>query len=491
MDARRFGLVSAFFLIAALTPGCQLFQPVSSQDSSKPADAKPKDPPEVVKAANASESSASETSKADNADTDPVAAWARNMAKKRASQRQAPSFAGDQAAATPATAELADGAPIGSGAAGGGGVATHSSTALASPPGSASDLSLAAENGESGEVFQPIYPVDVIDRSASHSSASANRAAEKKPAATPAATPSGRQLPLTPARERLGSAADLTATPTPARGTTRKGPVLSGVDARVGGNKKSSAEPTKSARPADFSLNKPESASVADNDFQEMLEAALNSSTDPGFRAQIDKRLIAILAGKYDLARHPLEMASAAQQEMTGRFVESLIAIREGHGGDPASESAKVLEQINVLRDSLQKTSLLTLPTFAICRAVKGFGQYEPLSPPQFAAGRETEFVAYCEIRNFASEKRDGGQFQSRFSMKVAVLYGENQVHSISADDIVDNTRTRRSDCFLSPLIRLPATLAPGDYVARITIHDKIGEKFAETTAKFRVVSKG
>ena len=129
-----------------------------------------------------------------------------------------------------------------------------------------------------------------------------------------------------------------------------------------------------------------------------------------------------MLAGKYENARAPLEMVTQEQQEMAAQFVESLIVIREGHGGDPESEANRVLTRVEALMDSLVPLSELRIPTLELTRAVRGFGQYDVFNPPAFLTGRVCEFVVYCEIENFLSRSLESGGYESQFSMKTTIL---------------------------------------------------------------------
>ena len=55
----------------------------------------------------------------------------------------------------------------------------------------------------------------------------------------------------------------------------------------------------------------------------------------------------------------------------------------------------------------------------------------------------------------------------------------------------LDEIASRRDvgRCPTYALVRLPATLAPGDYVAKVTLVDKLGGKVAENRATFRIVT--
>lgn len=332
------------------------------------------------------------------------------------------------------------------------------------PPAAAPEL---VADGAPGEVFDAKIPV----RSAE--SAQANSSAPRR-----------REVPVR--RENPPATVDVDARAAAAGKSAP--PALGAISVRPG-KREPAAQPVRKSD-AKIALNDPECTSVGGENLKELLDDALAQPGDVSFREQLDRKMLLVMKGESEKAREPFVLASPAQQEMGGRLLEALIAIREGHGGDPGGEAADVLTQVNQLRESLLKVSDLSLPTFAICRAVRGFGQYEPIEPPRFIAGRDNEFVAYCEIRDFVSEPRDDA-FVSNFAMKIAILdRTDDEVHAINADDIVDRCRTRRSDCFLSPLVRLPASLAAGEYLARITIHDKIGKKVAEKLARFRLVAK-
>lgn len=428
MEARRVFCALLATACAAVS-GCAMLQPRSSPTVDKTGDAKRKDPPEVVA------HPASRPAKAQEEESNAIVQWAKGAMKAR----EAP----------PAHA-------------------TH-----APPAGEQPDPSLAADSPP-GDLYEATIPVRT----------------DGAPAATPAAASQGpapaarrevavrREQPESRGEAESGAAAAKTAPP-----------VLGAISVRPGSREpsKTAAKPSEAPRVA---LNSPESAAASGENLKDLLDDALAQPGDSTFREQLDRKMLLVMKGETEKAREPFVLASQSQQEMGKRLLEALIAIREGHGGDPSGEAADVLAQVNQLRESLLKVSDLTLPTFAICRAVRGFGQYDAIDPPRFPAGRDNEFVAYCEIKDFVSEQRDGA-FVSNFGMRIAILdRTDDEVHAVNAEDILDRCRTRRSDCFLSPLVRLPASLAAGEYVARITIHDKIGKKVAEKLAKFRLVAK-
>lgn len=209
------------------------------------------------------------------------------------------------------------------------------------------------------------------------------------------------------------------------------------------------------------------------------------------FREQLDLRLLWAIAGDYERAGEPLTMVSAEQQELAARFVDTRIALREGHMGDLAGAASAAAEQLAQLQESLCRLGDLSVPVLQICSAVRGFGQYDAVEPARFLAGSPGEFVLYCEVRGFASEQRNDGCHYTTFDMTSTILNrGGDTVLQITDTDITDRCRNRRHDCFIPRLVRLPATLSPGGYVAKVTLIDKLGQKVAENRAAFEVVAR-
>lgn len=251
--------------------------------------------------------------------------------------------------------------------------------------------------------------------------------------------------------------------------------------------------PTATMLPADTespAVNAPARAATATT-LEDIADQWLANTDNPSFRTQLDQRLLLALAGNCSRARQPLELVSSEQQHMASQFIEALIAIREGHGGQPGAEVNRVLDHIHLLEQSLIPASELRIPTLALTSAVRGYGRYEACDPPDFPSGRQIEFVVYCEVENFLSRLGSDGLYESLFSMRTTVLNrAGDTVLEVDDEHVTDECRTRRRDCFIPRLLRLPATLSPGQYVVKITIADKIAGKVAEKRTTFRIVAR-
>ncbi len=235
-------------------------------------------------------------------------------------------------------------------------------------------------------------------------------------------------------------------------------------------------------------VNAPTFAHGTPTSLREFLEQSLPAD-EGSFRDQLDRRMLWVMAGDYERARAPLNLVTAEQQELATRFVEAWVAVRDWHLGDPSRAASAAARELDELRQALQRLSDLSLPTVKICSAVRSFGQYDALEPARLPAGTAAEFVLYCEVRDFASELRDD-LYTSTFDLTTTILNrAGDSVLEIKDANIVDRCRNRRHDCFIPRLVRLPATLPPGQYVAKITLVDKLGQKVAENRALFQLVA--
>lgn len=236
-----------------------------------------------------------------------------------------------------------------------------------------------------------------------------------------------------------------------------------------------------------------ESARAAPNpdDFEALLDVWIQAArADASFRGQLDLRLMYVLRDEYEQARSPMDAVSDTQSSMAARLVEALIAVRDGHMGDPAGAAAAGLEAVASLAAELREASDLQIPNLTICRAVTGFGQYDEINPPRFPVRGPNEFVTYVEIANFVSRPDQDGWYETRFDMRTVIMTRAGYtVQEIKDVNIVDRCRSRRTDCYIARTVQLPEVLSPGDYVAKVTIVDKLGEKVAEKQTSFRVVS--
>lgn len=306
------------------------------------------------------------------------------------------------------------------------------------------------------------------------------------PAATRPAPDAQAQTPPPSPRDGAKPAAP---SPAPAVRESPAPPVLLGVEVSAA----PSIRATLAARePTAPGVNQTAVARDVPSSFADYLKEMATTAADGSFREQLDLRVLWVVAGEYERAREPLAMASEAQQELATGFIDALIAIREGNLlGDEAAAATQAVRRLAKLQEALRRVSDLSLSPLKICSAVRGFGQYDLIEPAQFRTGGNAEFVLYCELRDFVSEQREDGYYYTTFDMTTTILNRAGDVVlEIKDPDIVDRCRNRRQDCFIPRLVRLPTSLSPGQYVAKVAIVDKLGQKVAENRGSFQMIAR-
>ncbi len=224
--------------------------------------------------------------------------------------------------------------------------------------------------------------------------------------------------------------------------------------------------------------------------FQRVIERYFDES-DGSFRGQLDRRVMQVLAGDYEAARRPLELVSVTQQATASELIETLITLREHyHLGNESAAASALLQHVGTLSDTLREAGELKLPILAICSRVASFGAYEPIEPAVFTTGRRIDFAIYLEVQNL-KWRREGEQFVSQLAMVTEVFSNSGEkLLTLDDPDIRDICRRRRRDFFVARNVSLPATLAPGGYVVKVTLTDKLGEKVAQQQTPFRVAAR-
>jgi hypothetical protein len=236
-------------------------------------------------------------------------------------------------------------------------------------------------------------------------------------------------------------------------------------------------------------------AATANSGLDDVLSAVrAGTDGDDTFRAQLDQRIVQVIAGDYTAARQPLTLVTNEQQALAKSLIETLIVSREEfHVGNQDTAATKMNRELAQLVQQLGNVSDLAIPQYVICsiNGVRGFGNYEPLSPAEFPAGQPIAIAMYCEVQHLLSELRGDGRYHSELAMTTTVLtHAGDVVLEVNDNAITDASHTQRRDFFIARPLRLPPTLAPGSYVVKVTIKDKLGQKVAQNRASLRVVVK-
>jgi hypothetical protein len=149
------------------------------------------------------------------------------------------------------------------------------------------------------------------------------------------------------------------------------------------------------------------------------------------------------------------------------------------------------IRPLTEMSDRLASQAELAVPVVALCKRVDGFGNYQPIDPPRFPAGRENPVIVYCEITNFESRLNDKRLWQTELTQQVN-LYTEAGmlVWPDKSRPVKDECRNRRHDFFLYNVVKLPANLTIGRYLLKVSIEDRTAHRVAESTVPVEIVGQ-
>ena len=205
--------------------------------------------------------------------------------------------------------------------------------------------------------------------------------------------------------------------------------------------------------------------------------------------AQIDDQLLMFVQNRPVPQLEGLSSLAAEDQEILSATLDALSNLRNLLRSDSGALESRKVRPLLDLADRLRAEGELTIPTLALCSRVDGFGVYEPMDAGHFKAGREQQAILYCEIDNFASKQDEKRLWTTRLQEQIT-LYTESGVRAWGEDkprETRDESRNKRRDFFLVKMVTLPATLAPGRYILKVTIVDEQAQRIAEGTLPVQV----
>jgi len=142
--------------------------------------------------------------------------------------------------------------------------------------------------------------------------------------------------------------------------------------------------------------------------------------------------------------------------------------------------------------NKLSSLANLEIGDIALCSSVTNFGNYKRIEPEEFSPGQQV--VLYAEIRNFSTRLTDENLYRTTLAPTIEFLIPGNgpmsgrAVHdAIEMQPTEDLCKYPRRDFFIASLFSIPRDLAQGRYVLKLTVTDKLGQKFTESTLNFKV----
>lgn len=155
---------------------------------------------------------------------------------------------------------------------------------------------------------------------------------------------------------------------------------------------------------------------------------------------------------------------------------------------DPVATYDDALAAVEALRRELRADAELSVPVVALCSRVEAFGIYQELPEQALTPYQPNRAIVYCEVKNFESQRDSADRYQTLLSSRIELFSGDGKsLWSHGQDRIEDICRRQREDFFVAQLVTLPAGLAPGEYVLKVTITDLVASKTNQGVHQFNL----
>lgn len=185
--------------------------------------------------------------------------------------------------------------------------------------------------------------------------------------------------------------------------------------------------------------------------------------------------LLQLAAGDRDLADMPTEGLDPVQAELLKAVSQAVASTRKAVR-DPSTSTNDAYAAVRELSRILAQQAGVMISKVALVNRVDSFGVYQEITPLVFIAGKPVHAYVYTEIENFRCAPTGNGHLRTQMSETVEVFDANGRsVWRRSQENIEDQFRSVRQDFFICFPVHLPANLAPGDYVMKVTIQDEIG----------------
>lgn len=251
-----------------------------------------------------------------------------------------------------------------------------------------------------------------------------------------------------------------------------------------------SAQPDPAARAAVPPVAAVSPPAAACTDWSQKLRQQVRD--DPrDLPAQLDYQLTLLVSDNAAPDLSAMASLPREDREILSILVDGLANFRNAVRADINLLQDKKVRPLLEMADRLRAQADLSIPVAKVCTKVDGFGVYDPIDPPRFAAGRSHQAIIYCEVANFSSQLNAQKLWETRLTQE-AVLYTESglAVWTDPSRPIVDVCRNRRSDFFIVRMMRLPANLSINRYMLKVTVTDQQAGRIAEVTVPVNIVAQ-
>jgi hypothetical protein len=204
---------------------------------------------------------------------------------------------------------------------------------------------------------------------------------------------------------------------------------------------------------------------------------------------QVHLRMLYLMSGQQERALQAIPGLDPADQEFWQQTFWGLANYFDVNSipSSPERAAQTVTQMTNaVLR--LQEKARLELRNVTFCHKISSFGNYEKYPRDEFSPGQEV--LLYAEVANIHSEPISDGKFRTNLKSTLEIYRHGPQgdlIERIDLPETVDVCRTHRRDYFHSYQFTIPAKLALGPHVLKLSVEDQLSRRVGTTTLNFMV----
>ena len=189
-------------------------------------------------------------------------------------------------------------------------------------------------------------------------------------------------------------------------------------------------------------------------------------------------------------------MANLSDRER--QAVQSVRDLIDGLARDPAaaSDPSRVAQMLAKSMDALSSAQSVRVARAELCRKVEAFGRFTPFETNAFLAGQAHRVIIYTEAANFGYRDlgegaKDGDRWAVELGQELQLYTGDGSMLAWRRPEqsVVEPSRNKRRDFFITQMVELPRTLTVGPYSLKVVLRDRVTGAKSEAIIPIQIVA--
>lgn len=189
-------------------------------------------------------------------------------------------------------------------------------------------------------------------------------------------------------------------------------------------------------------------------------------------------------------------MANLSDRER--QAVQSVRELIDGLARDPAaaSDPSRVAQMLAKSMDALASAQSVRVARAELCRKVEAFGRFTPFETNAFLAGQAHRIIIYTEAANFGYRDlgegaKNGDRWAVELGQELQLYTGDGSMLAWRKPEqtVLEPSRNKRRDFFITQMVELPRTLTVGPYSLKVVLRDRVTGAKSEAIIPIQIVA--